>query len=258
MPTSALAVAAKSVLPQESVAHRAVAELPEVPRNLGQTEQLISVVVGGCMAVSGLSSRTIDPIRLLAGGYLLYRGLSGNCPIVRAVSSMTQGDRTTTVIPARSGVRFEHSITVDKPVEELYRTWRDLAQLPRYMSHLVEVREQDRSRSHWVAQGPLGVRIEWDAEISKDSPNEVIAWRSLPNSDVDTAGSVHFRRLKDGKSTEVRVNLKYDPPAGAAGAAIARLFGQDPRRQIQGDMARFKQTMEAGSSTKAPTIGERR
>ena len=72
------------------------------------------------------------------------------------------------------------------------------------------------------------------------------SWRSLPGSDVDTAGSVHFTPAPGGRGTEVRVSLKYDPPAGKAGAMVARLFGEAPEQQIEGDLCRFKQLMEAG------------
>jgi uncharacterized membrane protein len=113
------------------------------------------------------------------------------------------------------------------------------------MQHLEGVRAEG-SRSHWVACGPLGHRVEWDAEIITDSVNELIGWRSLPGSEVDTAGSVHFRELPEGRGTEVRVSLKYDPPAGKLGAAVARLFGASPQSQVREDLRRFKQFMETG------------
>src|SRR5205085_7027914 len=88
--------------------------------------------------------------------------------------------------------------------------------------------------------------IEWDAEILVDNEPEVISWRSLEGSDVDTAGSVHFNPAPGGRGTEVRVVLKYDPPAGKVGALIAKMFGEAPEQQIEEDLRRFKQIMEAG------------
>jgi uncharacterized membrane protein len=88
--------------------------------------------------------------------------------------------------------------------------------------------------------------VQWDAEIVTDTPNRVISWRSLPGSDVDTAGSVHFNMAPAGRGTEIRVSLKYDPPAGKLGTFIARLFGENPEQQIRDDLARFKQIIEAG------------
>src|SRR5207248_10434737 len=117
---------------------------------------------------------------------------------------------------------------------------------PRVMSHLESVRTTSPSQSHWVAKGPLGTKFEWDAEIYTERPNELISWRSLPGSEVDTTGSVHFLRAPGGRGTEVKVVLKYDPPAGKVGAAVAGLFLQSPGEQIKDDLGRFKALMEAG------------
>ena len=88
--------------------------------------------------------------------------------------------------------------------------------------------------------------VQWDAEIVTDTPNQVISWKSLPGSDVDTAGSVHFRMAPGGRGTEIRVSLKYDPPGGKVGSFVARLFGENPDQQVRADLARFKQLIEAG------------
>src|SRR5439155_21485866 len=116
-----------------------------------------------------------------------------------------------TAVTAGQGTKVEHAITVNKPAPEVYRFWRDLENLPRFMTHLVDVDTTTDGRSHWVARGPLGLKVEWDAEIVADIPGEAIGWKSLPGSDVDTAGSVHFKELPAGRGTEVRVSLKYDP-----------------------------------------------
>ncbi len=101
----------------------------------------------------------------------------------------------------------------------------------------------DVRRSHWTAKAPAGASVEWEAEIHNEIPNELIAWRSLPGSDVPNAGSVHFRDVPGG--TEVRVVLAYEPPAGRVGAAIARLFGEEPSQQVAEDLDRFREIMEA-------------
>ena len=97
--------------------------------------------------------------------------------------------------------------TIRKPVPEVYAFWRDLENLPRFMIHLRSVRMIDQRRSHWIAEGPSGKIVEWDAEIVTDQPNQVISWRSLDGADVDTTGSVHFKELPHGRGTEVRVSL---------------------------------------------------
>ncbi len=142
------------------------------------------------------------------------------------------------------GIKVQQQVTIAKTPEELYRFWRNFENLPRFMDHLESVAVVDERRSHWVAKGPAGTRIEWDAEIHNEIPNELIAWRSLPGAEVDHAGSVHFEPSTAG-GTEVRVVLRYDPPGGRAGAAVARLFGEEPSQQVAEDLRRFKQVMEA-------------
>jgi uncharacterized membrane protein len=219
--------------------------------NVGDAERLASFVGGTALAAFGLARGTLGGLALAAvGGCLVYRGVSGHCDVYKALGVSTaerHGARTS--IPAGHGVKVEESIAVRKSPEEVYRFWRNLENLPRFMHHLESVRDLDGRRSHWVAKGPLGARVEWDAEIITDHPNEAIGWRSLPGSEVDTAGSVHFRRTPDGRGTEVRVVLKYDPPGGKAGAAAARLLGQDPACQIREDLRSFQQMLEAGSSS---------
>jgi uncharacterized membrane protein len=138
------------------------------------------------------------------------------------------------------------AITVRRSPEEVYRFWRDFRNFPSFMSHLESVAVVDERRSHWTAQGPAGRLVEWDAEITEDRSNERIAWRSLPGADVDHSGSVRFTAAPGGRSTEVRVELRYAPPAGAVGATLARLFGQAPRQQVQADLRKLKQVLEAG------------
>jgi len=144
----------------------------------------------------------------------------------------------------RIGVK--QSITVNRPLDEVYGFWRDFENLPRFMHHLELVQTTDERRSHWKARGPAGTTVEWDAEITEDRPNELIAWRSVGKADVDNAGVVRFTRAAGGRGTEVHVDLRYDPPAGKLGAAIAKLFGEEPNQQVAGDLRRFKQVLETG------------
>src|SRR5262245_2430912 len=161
---------------------------------------------------------------------------------------------------AGGAVRVAHAVTINRSLEELYRFWRNFNNLPRFMKHLESVdvsvamgqTEGESGRmtgdklSHWVANGPVGTRVEWDAEIIVDRPNEMIAWRSLEGAVVDHMGSVRFERAPGKRGTIVRVRLQYSPPAGVIGANIAKLLGDDPDWQVKDDLHRFKQIMEAG------------
>ena len=134
----------------------------------------------------------------------------------------------------------------ERPADELYAFWRDFENLPRFMEHLESVTVLTPLRSRWTAHAPAGTRVSWEAEIHNEIPNQLIAWRSLPGADVPNAGSVHFTPLGAGAGTEVRVVLSYEPPAGRVGAAVAKLFGEEPAQQVDEDLRRFKQVMESG------------
>ncbi len=221
--------------------------LPHVRTNVSSTERWLSLTAGGALTALAASGRGPTLASALLGAGLLYRGATGNCAVYQALGvSTSDSTRPRTAIAAGHGTKVEHAITVTKPAAEVYRFWRDLENLPRFMTHLIDVDTTTDGRSHWIAKGPFGTRFEWDAEIVTDTPNSVIAWRSLDGADVDTAGSVHFSELPHGRGTEVRVSLKYDPPGGKLGTALATLVGRSPEAQIKADMRRFRQIMEAG------------
>jgi uncharacterized membrane protein len=146
----------------------------------------------------------------------------------------------------RRAIRVAQAVTINRSPEELYRFWRDLQNLPRFMKHLKSVRDMGNRRSHWVAKAPAGRTVEWDAEITDDRPNELITWRSLEGSDVDNVGSVRFERAPGGRGSVVRVEMRYRPPAGALGAAVAKLLGENPEWLVKDNLRRFKQVMETG------------
>ncbi len=143
-------------------------------------------------------------------------------------------------------VRAQSAITVNRPPDEVYRFWRDVENLPRFMAHLESVHGQGDVRSHWVARAPAGATVEWDAEVVEDVPGSLVAWRSLDGAEVPNSGTVRLAPAPGGGATEVRVDLEYQPPLGAIGATAARLFGEDPLQQIKDDLRRFKQVVETG------------
>jgi len=147
--------------------------------------------------------------------------------------------------------RIHESFTIMQSPEELYRFWRDLSNLPRFMRNVRSVKESSGSRSHWVVGGPDDKTYEWDAEIVRDDPGEAIAWRTVGDADVQHSGSVLFRPATGGRGTVVEVEIAYDPPGGGAGAALARLFGTRPLEDVREDLRRFKQLVETGE---IPTV----
>lgn len=143
-------------------------------------------------------------------------------------------------------VRVERTITINKPVDEVYRFWKTFENFPKFMRHLVSVESLGGRRSRWRATGPAGLTVQWDADLIDDQEGERIAWRSVEGSQIENRGSVQFRPAPAGRGTEVRVQLEYRPPAGHLGRGLAWLFGEEPDQQIHQDLQRFKQLMEAG------------
>src|SRR6185312_10847061 len=130
-------------------------------------------------------------------------------------------EHTRASLSGSRGVNVEEVVTINAPSEQLFGYWRNLSQLPLFMSHLVSVQQLDYRRSHWVAKAPAGRTVQWDAEIINEIPGELLGWRTLDRADVVSAGSVRFKRATGGRGTEVRVRLQYDPPAGKVGATVA-------------------------------------
>ncbi|HEX8180179.1 MAG TPA: SRPBCC family protein [Pyrinomonadaceae bacterium] len=140
----------------------------------------------------------------------------------------------------------KRSIVINSTPAELYQFWHNFENLPRFMQHLESVTVTGAGRSHWVAKAPGGTTVEWDAEVTEDRPNELIAWRSLENADVYNAGSVEFEATPGGRGTIIRVELSYDPPGGVIGKTVAKLFGEEPGQQIYDDLRNLKQVIETG------------
>lgn len=246
MPTTLLNVAAKSAAGPDSTAAKALEDhLPSAPTNVSDAERLLSGVLGGALCAFGFTGRGPGVLSALAGGSLLYRALTGHCMGFHMLGVSTAGPSgEAAAIPAGAGVKVEEEITINRPAGDLYREFRRFDQLPRFMGHLREVRDLGNGKSHWVARGPAGLSVEWDAQIVTEREGEVIAWKSLPGADVDTAGSVHFRPAPGGRGTVMTVTLKYLPPAGKLGAAVARWLGEAPEQQLRDDLRRFQTLME--------------
>ena len=217
--------------------------------NVAEPERWLSVVAGSALAAYGLKRRNIAGLVLGGlGGALVWRGATGHCPIYEAVGISTAGEHQgqQVSVPYGKGVRVEKSVTINASPEQLYTFWRNFENLPRFMDHLQSVKVTGPNRSHWVTKGPAHVNAEWDAEIINEVPNELIGWRSVEGSRVDNAGSVHFTKASGARGTEVKVVLRYDPPAGKFGALLSKLFGEDPAHQVQEDLRRLKQLVETG------------
>lgn len=214
-------------------------------RNVGTGERWLSLLGGGVSLAEGLRRRGgVGGLLALLGGFLLLRGLSGHCPLYGQLHKSTSrsGD---------GGLFGEHliqarsRIIVRRPREVVYRYWRDLDNLPQAMRHIHAI-EVEGNRSRWTARTALGRRLRWESQITQDSPNERLAWRSVAGSQVDSTGEVRFRPHLNG-GTEVDVNLYYRPPGGAIGHLLATVFGGLSEKLVHRDLERFKAFIESGT-----------
>lgn len=138
-----------------------------------------------------------------------------------------------------------HAVTINRPRAELYAFWRDFQNLSTFMENIEKVQPTGVDRSVWTIKAPAGQTVDVETEIVTDRPDELIAWRSVEGSDIDTEGRVSFR---DGgaRGTIVEAIIAYKPPGGAIGKTIAKLFQCEPNIQGRQELKRFKQLMETG------------
>ena len=216
-------------------------------RNISEMERWVSMGAGAMIAAYGLSKGRASGLTMAGLGALLFRrGMTAHCDVYQALGLTTAGSGADTrrALGGPAGVIVEESVTINRPVAELYRFWRNLENLPRFMSHLESVERITDTLSRWRAKGPAGTSVEWNAEIINEVTDQVIGWRSIENSDVVSAGSVNFDDVGLGR-TRVRVRLQYSPPGGKLGDAVARLMGSDAATEIRQDLNRFKQLVES-------------
>ncbi|MDM9383259.1 SRPBCC family protein [Chlorogloeopsis sp. ULAP01] len=202
-----------------------------------EAERWASLIGGGALVLMGLRERSLKgALMALAGGGLIYQG----------ATKQSTAKQVQEAIGMSQAIRVEKTVTINKGADELYRFWHNFENLPRFMKHLKFVKVYNDKRSHWIANAPLGQSVEWDADILEDRENEFISWASVEGADVDNSGFVRFTKAPGDRGTEVKVVMEYNPPGGALGAAIAKLFGEEPEQQIGDELRRFKMLMEAG------------
>ena len=234
-------------------------------KNVSDSERAVSAAVGGLFVASGMKKRGLGGLALaLVGAELVRRGATGHCMLYDAIGFSSDGhgngDGThrddvrgaAATVNARKSIKVERSITIRKPSSEIYDFWRSFSNLPQVLDHLESVSDLGNGRSHWVAKGPAGMRVEWDSEIVNDIPGELIAWKTVGEPDVAHAGSVHFKPVAGG--TEVKFIMDYEPPAGRLVAVAAKVMGESPDQKIRSDLKRLKMLFETGEV--ATTTGQ--
>lgn len=148
-------------------------------------------------------------------------------------------------LPEKYKFHITKTVIIKSTVYDAYGFWRNLENLPLFMDHLKSVTVIDSKRSHWETKGPAGSTISWDAEITADRNNEFISWHSVGDSKVENAGSVSFEELPFDNATRIVVTLAYNPPAGALGEGVAKIFGEDASKQVEDALERYREILES-------------
>ncbi len=213
--------------------------------NIDSTERIVSSAVGGLLLSLGLvrNNKTKVP-SIIAGAVLIARGLTGYSFLYKAMGKER-------VPQVAKNINIRTNIVVNKPRSEVYAFWRELENLPLFMSHLKSVDKIDEKYSVWKAKIPgQPLTVDWTAEIVKEDPDNFIGWSSIPDSTIDNAGKVAFVDIDNGRSTEVDVTITYRPPLGVLGTGVALLLNNVFEKMVHNDIQNFKVFMETGKLVK--------
>ncbi len=221
-------------------------------QNVNNPERVVSSIAGGALIAFGIKQGGLlgTSVALLGGG-LLHRGATGHCYLYEAAGVNTAEGGGTSLMRRAAGilsgtVRVKKATTVNSSPAEVYQYWRNFENLPRFMQHLESVTRLEGDRWHWKAKAPLGMTVEWDAELTSDVENQRIGWASVEGSDIPNSGTVEFRPTVD-RGTEVIVTLMYEAPGGKIGEWAAWALGEEPSVQVADDLRRFRSIMETGT-----------
>lgn len=204
--------------------------------NVSNWERIVMIAAGSYLLYRALSQKEKNIPEGIAGGTMLARGISGHCPAYAALNINGEA--------SNQNVNIRESVTINKPVSEVYAFWRQLENLPSFMEHLEKVEELNNITSLWKAKGPAGIgSVSWKAQILMDEKNEMISWQSLPESTINNAGKVVFKEVGANK-TEIDVTITYRAPLGKAGEAAAKLVNPLFENIVKNDIKNLKTHLE--------------
>src|SRR5258708_7018116 len=207
------------------------------PANVGDGERVLSAIAGSLLLYFVAKRHKADSLLLLGGGYLLYRAVSGHCPLVSAFKSR-RGARQ------GSNINVRTSLVVNKPRPEVYAFWRNLENLPLFMKHLDHVDEIDSITSAWKLKLPAGLGdVRWEGKIVKEEEDTELSWHSVPGAAIENVGKINFSDTP-GLATRIDMMISYRAPLGAIGERVARLLTPVFREKIEADLNNFKHYIE--------------
>lgn len=209
-------------------------------QNIDQGERFVSLLGGSYLLYKSLKNISSHPLvgiqGALASGLLIYRGITGVCPLYKALDKDTTDPEAITIV---------EQITVNAPKEKVYKFWRELSNLPKFMAHLKKVTEINETESTWEADTPGHlIPLKWNAEITREQENTYLGWQSVEGSMIENAGKVEFKDTINQIGTELHIEISYFPPAGSVGRGVASLFSGLFENMIKEDIQSFKAYVE--------------
>jgi len=219
--------------------------IPGLNANVSTLERIVMITAGSYLLYKAFSGKHKSVGSGIAGGAMLARGISGYCPVYDAARKSNKFKS--------SNVNIRTSITIDKPVMEVYDFWRNLENMPRFMKHIESVKEINKTTSEWKASGPAGIgSISWNANILMDERGKQLSWHSLPDSTIDNAGKVSFTDNGNG-GTDLDITISYHAPLGVAGEAAAKLLNPYFEKIVLADIESLKSYLETGQQPESET-----
>jgi uncharacterized membrane protein len=206
--------------------------------------------LGGALLLGGLRVGRAKGLLLAAGGAsLLARGLAER----RDLPGEGRLQRKLLARPRRVEVR--RAITIGRSPEEVYRYFHRIEEVERTLDRVSELRRLADGGVRFIFPEAL-TELEWIAEVVEDVPNERIAFRGRPGSELDCEGSIELRPAPGDRGTEVRLQLRCEPPGGKPVLALEPLLRWIGKYQLGHELARMKELIETGEIATAAMRGE--
>ncbi|MCE9556799.1 MAG: hypothetical protein K8T91_25915 [Planctomycetes bacterium] len=146
---------------------------------------------------------------------------------------------------------LEAAIHILRPTDEVFRFCQDAEKLSTVVRHLQLIAPMEEGRTRWMVEGLQGTQIHWDAEMVCQQDSELLAFRSLPGSDIEISGAADFEAGPDGHGTVLTLKLKLALPHSSPSAAILELLGVGLEQMLDDDLQRIKEFLEADAAGSA-------
>ena len=140
--------------------------------------------------------------------------------------------------------QIEATVTIQRPVGEVFAYYRDFRNLPSFLGDVMEIEPTGPATSRWTIEGPFGVRVHWTTEVTEERTNELIRYETATASATKTHWEIYFSPGAEPDETQVREVMKA--PGGRLVMDALALIGKFPAQEVSANLHRFKQLMETG------------